>query len=375
MILSETQVLVRDAVKAMARERIAPHALAWEIAGAYPDTLFRELAELGLMGMTAPSEYGGAEADYVSYALALMELAAADGGLSTVVSVHNAPVVAALLRNGSDAQKTRFLPSLCAGEIIGAFALTEAGAGSDASALRTRATREGEGWRIDGSKQFITSGRIGGLIIVFAVTDPDAGKRGLSAFLVPAGTPGLIVAKPEHKMGQKASDTCALSFDGLIVGDDLRLGEEGDGYRIALANLETGRIGIAAQSVGMAQAALDIAIAYAKERIAFGKPIVEHQAVGFRLADLAARLEASRQLVFHAASLKDAGIPCLTEASMAKLVASELAEIVVSGAIQTLGGYGYLEEYGLAKIYRDVRVCQIYEGTSDIQRMVIARAL
>ncbi|MDB5421523.1 MAG: acyl-CoA dehydrogenase [Brevundimonas sp.] len=375
MILSETQTMIRDAVRAMARDRIRPNAQAWEAAGAYPDGLFAELAELGLMGMTAPAEYGGAEADYVSYALALMELAAADGGLSTVVSVHNAPVVAALLRNGSDTQKARFLPSLCAGEIIGAFALTEAGAGSDASALRTRAVREGDNWRIDGSKQFITSGRIGGLTIVFAVTDPAAGKRGLSGFLVPAGTPGLTVAKPEHKMGQQASDTCALSFDNMVVGDDLRLGDEGDGYRIALANLETGRIGIAAQSVGMAQAALDIAVAYARERQAFGRVIMEHQAVGFRLADLAARLEAARQLVFHAASLKDAGIACLTEASMAKLVASELAEIVVSGAIQTLGGFGYLEEYGLAKIYRDVRVCQIYEGTSDIQRMVIARAL
>lgn len=375
MILTETQTLVRDAVRGMARDRIAPNAAAWEAAGAYPEGLFAELAELGLMGMTAPGEYGGAEADYVSYALALMELAAADGGLSTVVSVHNAPVVAALLRNGSDDQKTRFLPRLCAGEIIGAFALTEAGAGSDASALKTRAVRDDDVWRIDGSKQFITSGRIGGLTILFAVTDPEAGKRGLSAFLVPAGAPGLTVSKPEHKLGQKASDTCALSFDGMVIPDDLRLGDEGDGYRIALANLETGRIGIAAQSVGMAQAALEIAVAYAKERIAFGKPIVEHQAVGFRLADLAARLEAARQLVLHAALLKDAGIPCLTEASMAKLVASELAEVVVSGAIQTLGGYGYLEEYGLAKIYRDVRVCQIYEGTSDIQRMVIARAL
>lgn len=375
MILSETQTMVRDAVRALAQNRVAPNAAAWEAAGGYPEGLFLELAELGLMGMTAPGEYGGAEADYVSYALALMELAAADGGLSTVISVHNAPVVAALLRNGSDAQKTRFLPNLCAGEIIGAFALTEAGAGSDASALKTRAVRDRGGWRIDGSKQFITSGRIGGLTIVFAVTDPAAGKRGLSAFLVPAGTPGLTVAKPEHKLGQKASDTCALMFDGMMLDDDLRLGDVGDGYRIALANLETGRIGIAAQSIGMAQAALGVAVAYARERAAFGKPIIEHQAVGFRLADLAAKLEAARQLVLHAAALKDAGAPCLTEASMAKLVASELAETVVSGAIQTLGGYGYLEDYGLAKIYRDVRVCQIYEGTSDIQRMVIARAL
>lgn len=375
MLLTETQTLIRDAVRDLAQNEIAPHAQAWEEAGAYPEAVFQQLAELGLLGMTAPEAYGGAEADYVSYALALMELAAGDGGLSTVVSVHNAPVIAAILKDGNAAQKDRFLPELCAGKYIGAFALTEAGAGSDASALRTRAVRDGDHYVIDGSKQFITSARIAGLTLVFAVTDPSAGKKGLSAFIVPRGTPGFSIAKVEHKLGQKASDTCALNFDAMCVPAELRLGEEGLGYRIALANLETGRIGIAAQSVGMAQAALDIAIAYAKERASFGKPIIQHQAVGFRLADLAARLAAARQLVLHAASLKDAGVPCLTEASMAKLVASETAEAVCSGAIQTLGGYGYLEEYRVAKIYRDVRVCQIYEGTSDIQRMVIARSL
>ncbi len=375
MLLTETQTLIRDSVRDLAQNEIAPHAQTWEEAGAYPEAVFQQLAELGLLGMTAPETYGGAEADYVSYALALMELAAGDGGLSTVVSVHNAPVIAAILKDGNAAQKDRFLPELCAGNYIGAFALTEAGAGSDASALRTRAVRDGDHYVIDGSKQFITSARIAGLTLVFAVTDPSAGKKGLSAFIVPRGTPGFSIAKVEHKLGQKASDTCALNFDAMRVPAELRLGEEGMGYRIALANLETGRIGIAAQSVGMAQAALDIAIAYAKERASFGKPIIQHQAVGFRLADLAARLEAARQLVLHAASLKDAGLPCLTEASMAKLIASETAEAVCSGAIQTLGGYGYLEEYRVAKIYRDVRVCQIYEGTSDIQRMVIARSL
>jgi alkylation response protein AidB-like acyl-CoA dehydrogenase len=375
MRLTETQIMIRDSVRRLAADRIVPNARAWEAAAAFPAELWSELADLGLMGMTVPEELGGAGADYVSYALALMELAAGDGGLSTVVSVHNAPVLAAILKDGTDAQKRRFVPDLCAGKGIGAFALTEAEAGSDASALRTRATRVEGGWRLDGTKQFITSGRIARLAIVFAVSDPGAGKKGLTAFLVPTDRAGYVVERDEAKLGQRASDTCALRFEGLFLEDDLRLGREGDGYRIALANLEVGRIGIGAQAIGMAQAALDLAIAYAKERRSFGKPIIEHQAVGFRLAELAARLEAARQLVLHAAAMKDANEPCLKEASMAKLVASETAEAVCSGALQTLGGYGYLEDYGIAKIARDVRVCQIYEGTSDIQRMVIARAL
>jgi hypothetical protein len=375
MVLSELQVEIRDTVRRWAQAKVRPHAHEWEAVGAYPRHVFEELAELGLFGMTAPAEWGGAEADHVSYALALMELAAADGGLSTIVSVHNAPIVAAVLGHGSAEQKKRFLPGLCSGELIGAFALTESGAGSDAGAISSRAVRVEGGWRLNGSKQFITSARIAGLTIVFAVTDPAAGKRGITAFLAPAGARGLVVAKVEHKLGQRASDTCALNLDDLFLDDGLVLGEPGQGYAIALANLEAGRIAIGAQSVGMAQAALDIAVAYAKERKTFGKPIIEHQAVGFRLADLAARLEAARQLVLHAASLKDAGQDCMAEASMAKLVASETAEAVCSGALQTLGGYGYLEDFGVAKIYRDVRVCQIYEGTSDIQRMVIARLL
>jgi alkylation response protein AidB-like acyl-CoA dehydrogenase len=375
MILTEIQEQVRDSVRAFASAEIAPHAAKWEQAGAYPRSVFTDLADLGLMGMTAPPECGGAGADYVSYALALMELASADGGLSTVVSVHNAPVVAALLREASDEQRNVWLPKLCSASLIGAFALTEAGAGTDAAAIRTQARLTGSDYVLNGSKQFITSGRLADLVLTFAVTDPAAGKRGLSAFLVPTDRPGYGVAKVESKLGQRASDTCSLTFDELRIEPELRLGAEGEGYRIALSNLEVGRIGIAAQSVGMAQSALDIAIGYAKERVSFGHPIIAHQAVGHRLADLAASLEAARQLVLHAAALKDAGRPCLSEACMAKLVASETAEKVCSGALQTLGGYGYLEDYRVAKIYRDVRVCQIYEGTSDVQRLVIARHL
>jgi alkylation response protein AidB-like acyl-CoA dehydrogenase len=375
MLPNETQRAIQDTVREFAQDRVRPKARAFEAAGGYPATLFTELASLGLMSMTVPEEMGGTGADTVSYALALMELAAADGALSTIVSVQNSLVAAALVRYGNNAQRERFLPALVSGHCIGAFALTEADAGSDAGAIRCRATRQANGYILNGTKQFITSGRIAGLAIVFAVTDPGAAKRGISAFLVPTDRPGYHIDKVEHKLGQTASDTCALRFTDLFLEDDLRLGETGTGYAIALANLEAGRIGIAAQSVGMARAALDVAIQYARDRKSFGKPIIQHQAVGFRLADLAARLEAAQQLVLHAAALKDAALPCLTEASMAKLVASETAEAVCSGAIQTLGGYGYLEEFGLAKIYRDVRVCQIYEGTSDIQRLVIARAM
>lgn len=375
MALSEVQLAIRDTVRDMAQDRIRPNAARFEADGGYPPALFRELAQLGLMGMTAPEHVGGAAADYVSYALALIELAAADGALSTILSIQNSIMVSGILRDGSAAQQARWLPELTSGRVIGAFALTETDAGSDAAAIRTTAVRVDGGWRLNGTKQFITSGKIAGVAMVIAVTDPAAGRRGISAFLVPTDTPGYIVDKVEHKLGQRASDTCALRFEDCVVPEDALLGEEGRGYAIALANLEAGRIGIAAQSVGMAQAALEIAIAYARDRSSFGKPIIEHQAVGFRLADLATRLEAARQLVLHAASLKDAGEPALTAASMAKLFASEAAEAIVSGAIQTLGGYGYLEEFGLARIYRDVRVCQIYEGTSDIQRMVIARGL
>lgn len=375
MILTETQTAIRDAVRAYAQAEIRPHAAAFEAAKAYPPALFEQLAGLGLMGMTAPEAVGGAGADYISYALALMEIAEADGALSTILSIQNSLIISLLLKDGSAAQQARFLPGLIAGRSIGAFALTEADAGSDAAAIRTRATAVAGGYRLNGAKQFISSGKIAGLAIVFALTDPQAGKRGISAFIVPTDRPGYLVDKVEHKLGQAASDTCAIRFDDLFVEEDLRLGAEGAGYGIALSNLEAGRIGIAAQCIGMAEAALAIAVGYAHDRHSFGQPIIRHQAVGFRLADQAARLEAARQLVLHAAAMKDAGVACLKEASMAKLVASETAEAVVSAAIQTLGGYGYLEEFGVAKIYRDVRVCQIYEGTSDIQRLVIARAL
>jgi alkylation response protein AidB-like acyl-CoA dehydrogenase len=347
----------------------------FERASGFPRELFVEMAGLGLMGMTAPESVGGAGADYVSYALALIEVAAADGALSTIVSIQNSIMVSGILKEGTEGQKSRFLPGLTGGRDIGAFALTETDAGSDAAAIRTRATRKGPGWQLNGTKQFITSGKIASVAMVIAVTDPAAGKRGISAFLVPTNRPGYFVDKVEHKMGQVASDTCAIRFEDLWVEDELMLGLEGQGYRVALSNLEAGRIGIAAQCVGMAESALEAAIAYARTRKSMGKPIIDHQAVGFRLADLATRLEASRQLVLHAAALKDCGMPCLREAAMAKLFASEAAEAVCSGSMQTLGGYGYLEDFGIAKIYRDVRVCQIYEGTSDIQRLLIARSM
>ncbi len=375
MILTEDQRMVRDMARAFAKEELAPHGEAWEKAGEFPAEVLSEMAKLGFFGMTVPEEWGGAGVDYVSYALALMEIAAGNGALSTVMSVNNAPVCAALLKNGSEAQKEEFLIPLAKGEMIGAFCLTESQAGSDAGMLKCRAKRTNAGYVLNGAKQFITSGKIAGAALVFAVTDPDAGKKGISAFIVRTDTPGYTVAKTEDKLGQKASDTCAILFDDMEVPADALIGREGEGYKVALANLEAGRIGIAAQSVGMARAALDYAIEYAKEREAFGKPIIGHQAVGFRLADMATKLEAARLLVLQAATFRDAGEPCLKEACMAKLFASETAEEVCSAAIQTLGGYGYLSDYPVERIYRDVRVCQIYEGTSDIQRLIITRDL
>lgn len=375
MILSEEQTMIRDMARDFAAKRLAPNSAAWEEAAAIPPEIFAEMGQLGLMGMTVPETYSGAETDFVSYALALMEIAGGDGAVSTVMSVNNSPCCAGLLKQGSEAQKQEYLVPLAKGEKIGAFCLTEPQAGSDASALKTRARRDGDHFIINGLKQFITSGQIGGVALVFAVTDPDAGKKGISCFIVPTDAEGYRVVSVEKKLGQKASDTCQVAFEEMRVSASAMLGAEGAGYRIALANLETGRIGIAAQSVGMAGAALAHAIEYAKERHSFGKAIIEHQAVGFRLADLATKLKVARQMVLHAATLKDAGLPCLTEASMAKLFASEMAEEVCSGAIQTLGGNGYIADYPVEKIYRDVRVCQIYEGTSDIQKLVIARHL
>ncbi|RMB08538.1 acyl-CoA dehydrogenase family protein [Eilatimonas milleporae] len=375
MQLSEEQRMVRDMARSFVKDRVAPYAQDWEKQGCFPDDILSEMGTLGLMGMTIPTEWDGAGTDYISYALALMEIAAGDGGLSTLMSVTNAPVGAAILQQGTDAQKDRFLRPLARGEIIGAFCLTEPQAGSDAAALKTKAVRTNSGWVLNGTKQFITSGKVGGVAIVFAVTDPAAGKRGISAFVVPTDTPGYTVARIEDKLGQKASDTAQIVFDDMAVDSSLLLGAENDGYRIALANLETGRIGIAAQAVGMARAAFDYARLYARERQSFNQPIIAHQAVGFRLADMATRLQAAELMVLDAAARKDRGEPCLTEACMAKLYASEVAEEICSAAIQTLGGYGYLSEYPVEKIYRDVRVCQIYEGTSDIQRLLIQRAL
>ena len=375
MFLSEAQLMVRDTAREFARARLAPNTRAWEADGAFPRDVLEEMGELGFLGMTVPEPLGGAGLDYVSYALALMEIAAGDGALSTLMSVNNAPVCAILVARGTAEQQERFLRPLAAGRMIGAFALTEPQAGSDAANLHMTARRVDGGYRLDGTKQFITSGAIAGVVITFAVTDAAAGKRGLSAFLVPADRAGLRVGRLESKLGQRASDTAQLVFDDVFVEESLRIGEEGEGYRIALANLETGRIGIAAQSVGMAAAALEHALEYAGARTAFGRTLTEHQAVAFRLADMATDVEASRELTLHAAALKDAGEPCLKQACMAKLFASERAEHVASAAIQVLGGYGYVDDYLVEKIYRDVRVCQIYEGTSDIQRMVIAREL
>src|SRR6185312_12917806 len=333
------------------------------------------LAKLGFMGMLVPEQYGGAGADHVGYALALEEIAAGDGSVSTILSVHNSVGCVPVLKFGSEEQKQRFLKPMAAGEMLSCFCLTEPGAGSDAAAIKTSAKRHGNRWVLNGTKQFITSGRNAQVAIVFAVTDPAAGRKGISAFLVPTDAPGYRVARLEHKLGQRASDTAQLVFEDVELTPDLMLGAEGEGYRIALANLEGGRIGIAAQAVGMARAAYEAALAYARERETFGKKIIEHQAVAFRLADMATQIAVARQMMLHAASLRDAGLPCMKEASMAKLFASEMAERVCSDAIQIHGGYGYLNDFPVERIYRDVRVCQIYEGSSDIQRMVIARAI
>lgn len=375
MILSELQQQIRDLARDFAQERLAPGAAKRDRESLFPREELKEMGELGLLGMLVPEAYGGSDTGVIAYAAALEEIAAGDGPCSTIMSVHSSVGCVPILKFGNDDQRQRFLPKLASGEWIGGFALTEPQAGSDASNLKTRARRDGDHYVLDGAKQFITSGKNGQVIIVFAVTDPDAGKKGITAFIVPTDTPGYEVIRVEEKLGLHSSDTCQIAFSGMRISDKLRLGEEGEGYRIALANLEGGRIGIAAQAVGMAKAAFEAARDYARERSAFGKPIVEHQAVGFRLADMATRIEAARQLVFHAASLREAGLPCLSEASMAKLFASEMAERVCSDAIQIHGGYGYMADYPVERIYRDVRICQIYEGTSDVQRMVIARNL
>lgn len=375
MVITETQALIRDMARQFAAERLAPTAGERDRTKAFPRDELREMGELGLLGMVVPEEWNGAGTDYVSYALAIEEIAAGDGAVSTIMGVHNSVGCAPVMRFGTREQKERFLRPMARGEMLAAFCLTEPQAGSDASALRTRARRDGDSYVLDGTKQFITGGSTAGVAIVFAVTDPDAGKRGISAFIVPTDTPGYGVARIEDKLGQNCSDTAQIVFEGCRVPAAQRLGEEGQGYRIALANLEGGRIGIASQSIGMARSAYEHALRYARERTTMGVPIIQHQAVAFRLADMATRIEAARQLTLHAASLREAGIPCLKEAAMAKLYASEMAERVCSDAIQIHGGYGYLEDFPVERIYRDVRVCQIYEGTSDIQRLIISRQI
>ncbi len=375
MILNESQQMIRDTLRSFARERLMPFAADWERNSTFPREALQELAQLGVCGAVVAEEWGGAGLDYVSMAVALEEIAAGCGALSTIISVQNSVVCGPIAAFGSDAQKERFLKPLARGEQLGCFCLTEPHTGSDAAAIRTSAVRDGEQWVINGVKQFITTGKHADIAIVFAVTDKNAGRKGISCFIVPTGAPGSVVARVEEKMGQHASDTAQILFENLRVDAANMLGNQGEGYRIALANLEAGRIGIAAQSVGMARAAFEAALSYARERETFGKPIIEHQAVNFRLADMATQIEAARQLVWHAASLRDAGRPCLKEASMAKLFASEMAEKVCSEAIQVHGGYGYVADFPVERIYRDVRVTQIYEGTSDIQRLVIGRAL
>jgi hypothetical protein len=375
MVLDQDQAMIRDAVRAFAASELAPHAASWDKQHTFPKQALRGLASLGCFGVAVPEAYGGAGLDYKSLALIIEEIAVGDGATSTIISVNNCPVCSILMAWGNEHQKQQWLVPLASGEMLGAFCLTEPHVGSEAGGLRTRAVRQGDHYVLDGVKQFITSGKNGDVAIVMAVTDPAAGKKGISAFIVPTSTPGYLVDRLEDKLGQHASDTAQIRFENCRVPASYLLGEEGQGLKIALSGLEGGRIGIASQAVGMARAAFEAALGYAKQREAFGQPIFEHQAVQFRLADMAMKIEAARQLILHAASLKDAGHPCLKEAAMAKLFASEMAEQVCSDAIQIHGGYGYVSDFPVERIYRDVRVCQIYEGTSDIQRILIGRAL
>ena len=373
--LSEEQIMIRDMARDFAANELAPNAAEWDKNNGFPEDMYQRMGALGLMGMMVPEKYGGAGADHVSYALAMEEIAVGDLGTSTGMSVNNSLVCAGLQAFASEEQKERFLKPLASGGKLGAFCLTEPHTGSDASALRTRAMPDGNSYLVNGTKQFITSGSKADVALVFAVTDPDAGKKGLSCFIVPTDTPGYIVSSHEEKLGQRAHDTCQIVFKEMRLTPDLMLGDPGDGYRVALSNLEGGRIGIASQALGAARAAYEAALAYAKDRSTFGKPIIEHQAVAFRLADMAVEIEAARLLVHNAARLRDVGQPCIKQASMAKLFASEMAERVCSDAIQTFGGYGYLNDFPVERYWRDMRVCKIYEGTSDVQRIVISRAI
>lgn len=375
MILTEEQTMIQDMARGYVQERIAPFSEEWDKNKTFPAEALRGLGELGFYGMLVPEQWGGSEIGYTAAALVLEEIAAGDGACSTVISVTNSVGCMPILNFGTDEQKEKFLKPMASGEALGAFCLTEPHAGSDAADLKTKAVKDGDHYVLNGVKQFITSGKNGDIAIVFAVTDPDAGKKGISAFIVPTDTPGYIVANIEDKMGQNASDTAQIVFEDCKVPAENLLGKEGEGYKIALSGLEGGRIGIAAQAVGMARAAYEYALEYSKDRTSFGKPIFKHQAVQFKLAEMATQVDAARNMVLNAAQLRDAGKPCLKEACMAKLFASEAAEKVCSDAIQVLGGYGYLKDYPVERIYRDVRIAQIYEGTSEVQKMVIARAI
>lgn len=373
--LTEEQIMIRDMARDFARREIAPNAQAWEKAGWIDDRLIAQMGELGLLGMVVPERLGGSYTDYVAYALAVEEISAADAATGTMMSVHNSVGCGPLLQYGTDEQQQTWLPDLAGGRAIGCFCLTEPQAGSEAHNLRTRAELRDGQWVLNGAKQFVTNGKRARLAIVFAVTDPDLGKKGLSAFLVPTDTAGFQVERSEHKMGIRASDTCAITLDDCRIPEANMLGARGKGLAIALSNLENGRIGIAAQALGIARAAFEAALGYARERVQFGTPIIGHQSIANMLADMHTRINATRLMVLHAARLKSAGLPCLSEASQAKLFASEMAEKVCSQAIQIHGGYGFLEDYPVERYYRDARITQIYEGSSEVQRLLIARQL
>tara|TARA_R110002020_G_scaffold114053_2_gene262352 strand:+ start:2982 stop:4133 length:1152 start_codon:yes stop_codon:yes gene_type:complete len=373
--LTEDQRLIRDMARQFAQAELAPRAAEWDKSGWIDSSVIEQMGELGLLGMVVPEESGGSYVDYVAYALAVEEVSAGCGATGALMSVHNSVGCGPVLNYGTDEQKQTWLAKLASGEAIGCFCLTEPQAGSEAHNLRTRAVLENGEWVLNGAKQFVSNGKRASLAVVFAVTDPDLGKKGLSAFLVPTDNPGFRVERMEHKLGIRGSDTCAISLDNCRIPESALLGQRGKGLSIALSNLEGGRIGIAAQALGIARAAFEAALGYARERTQFGQALTEHQSIANMLADMHMQLNASRLLILHAARLRTAGLPCLTEASQAKLFASEMAEAVCSKAIQIHGGYGYLEDYPVERLYRDARITQIYEGTSEIQRLLIAREL
>ncbi len=375
MLLNEQQAGIRDMAREFARNEIAPFAAQWDRDEIVPHETLKKMGRLGLMGVCVPQEWSGAGADFVSYVAAMEEIAYGDAGVANLMAATNSPVAAALLAFGNDDQKARFLKPLAAGQTIAAFLLSEPEAGSDAANLKTRAAKNGDRFVLHGTKNFITAGESAGIAMILAVTDPSAGKNGISCFMTRTDARGYVVARREKKLGHRTCDTCQIVLDGLEVAGEDMLGQPGEGLKIALSALDSGRVGVAAQAVGVAQAAFDAALAYARERHTFGKAIIDHQAIGFQLAEMATKIEVARQMYLHVASLKALGRSCIKEASMAKLFASEMAEGVTSAAIQVHGGYGFLNDYPVEKYYRDVRVFKIYDGTSQVQKMLIAREL